>query len=179
MSETCLKTNSYLNPADYAGHIIVEYEDFIRLIIRTQNKTNISEDDLFQDFYLALIAKPVPENVRDIKCFLYKAIINHLSSSFQRLSLYDKKIKKFRKNCNFKVNKYEPTSALLIEDEINRIFEIIKKNTSKQKYLAILLRYRYGYSIEEVADRMGIKYTSVTRYISLGLRKVRRCISNA
>ncbi|MBN2589458.1 MAG: sigma-70 family RNA polymerase sigma factor [Sedimentisphaerales bacterium] len=179
MLESGTKTEPYLKKIEYAGEIIVEYEDFIRLIIRTQNITNMSEDDLFQDFYLSLIAKPAPENVRNMKSFLYKAIINHLSSSCQRIRAYEKKIAKYQKNYNFKVNKIESASALLIREETNNnIFELIKKNTPNKKYMAIVLRYRDGYSIKEVADKMGIKYTSVTRYLSTGLRKVRHCIGN-
>ena len=179
MSEPCIKTESNTNPVEDAGQIIVEYEDFIRGVIRSQNATNISEDDLFQDFFLALIANPLPEDIRNMKSFLYKAIINHLATSFNRTRLYEKKIKKYKNFSNFKVNKIDSTSALIIEEETDKIFEIIKDNIPKQKYRAITLRYIEGYSINEVADKMGIKYTSVTRYISTGLRKVRQCLSNA
>ncbi len=138
------------------------------------------EDDLFQDFYISLVAKPIPEKIINIKSFLYKAIINHLSSSSKRIRAYEKKIQNYQKNFDFIVNKMESTSALLIREESNNdIFEVIKKNTPKKKYMAIVLRYRDGYSIKEVADKMGIKYSSVTRYLSTGLRKIRHCIGNA
>jgi len=180
VSEPCIKTESNSNPVEDAGQIIIEYEGFIRGVIRSLNTTHISEDDLFQDFYLALIAKPLPEDVRNMKSFLYKAIVNHLSTSFKRTRLYEKKINNFKNISDFEVNKIDSTSALLIEeDEMNKMFEIIKENTPKQKYEAISLRYREGYSIKEIAEKMGIKYTSVTRYISTGLRKVRRCMSDA
>lgn len=180
MSESYTNAKSYLENAESAGNIIVQYESFIRLIIRTQNITNMSEDDLFQDFYLSLAANPVPENVINIKSFLYKAIINHLSSSSNKIRAYEKKIQNFRKNCDFKVNKIEPACALLIREESNnKIFEVIKKNTPKKKYMAILLRYRDGYSINEVADKMGIKYSSARRYLSTGLRKIQQCVGNA
>lgn len=179
MSEPCKKFESNNNSIQDAGQIIVEHEDFIRGVISSQNPTNISVDDLFQDFYLALIAKPIPEDIRSMKGFLYKAIINHLATSFKRTRLYEKKIKKYKNISKFKDNKNDSTSALIIEEEMDKMFELIKENTPKQKYRAIALRYREGYSIKEVADKMGIQYASVTRYISTGLRKVRQCMSNA
>ena len=157
MLESDTKDKSNADTVKYAGKIIVEYENFIRLIIRTQNITNISEDDLFQDFYIALASKGIPENIRNMKCFLYKSIIYHLCDSRQRLKLYEKKINNYQKNFTFKDNKTEPKSALLIEEEYNNIFEFIKQITPKKKYMAITLRYRDGYSISEVADKMGIQ----------------------
>ena len=178
MSDSYTTNKPDINNVEQAGQIILEYESFIRSIIHTQNLTDVSDDDIFQDFYLSLVAKPVPKNVRNIKSFLYKSIINHLSSSYLRMRAYEKKIQNFRKNSNFIVNKFDPTSALLIREDTNKILELIKNNTSNKKYTAILLRYKEGYTIEEVADKMGIKYASVARYISTGLRMVRQCIGN-
>ncbi len=180
MPELCTKDKSCLENVESASKIIVEYESFIRLIIRTQNISNMHEDDLFQDFYLSLVANPVPENVNNIKSFLYRAIINHLSRSAQRIRAYEKKNQHFQKNCDFKVNKIESACTLLIREESNRkIFEFIKENTPKKKYMAILLRYRDGYSINEIAETMGIKYSSARKYLSIGLRKIRVCADNA
>jgi RNA polymerase sigma factor (sigma-70 family) len=178
--ELCTKDKSCLEKAESAGKIIVEYESFIRLIMRAQNISNMNEDDLFQDFYLSLVTNPIPENVNNIKSFLYRAIINHLSRSAQRIKAYEKKIQHFRKNCDFKVNKIDSACTLLIRAESDsKIFEFIKENTPKKKYMAILLRYRDGYSINEIADTMGIKYSSARRYLSTGLRKIRHCVGNA
>ncbi len=178
MPEPCLKTDSYINPVGYANRIIDEYENFIRWVIRSQNTTNISEDDLFQDFYLELISTPIPITVRSVRRYIYQAIINLLSDSYREMRAYETKIKKFHKNSNFSVNKFDPANALLIEEEMNRMFERIRAISPGQRYMAITLRYRYGYSIQEVADKMGIKYTSVLSYISKGLGKVRQCLNN-
>jgi DNA-directed RNA polymerase specialized sigma24 family protein len=42
---------------------------------------------------------------------------------------------------------------------------------------AILLRYRNQFEIEEVAREMSIKPRSVSRYISVGLKKIRRILN--
>lgn len=178
MQEPCLKTESYMNPVEYAAQIIYEHEGFIRWIIRKQNNTTASEDDLFQDFYLKLISNPVPGNVKSVKGYLYKALINHIAVIYHQTSRYEKKIKKFRKKSDFKVNNFDPTRALLIKEEMNKMFEFIREISPGQRYMAITLRYRDGYSIQEVADKMGLKCSSVTSYISIGLGKVRKCLNN-
>lgn len=174
MSKPCLKPELFISPVEYAAQIVCEHEKFIRWVIRSKNKSKIPEDDIFQDFYLQLITAPVPQEVRDMKGYLYKAILNHLASSYRRINNYEKKIKKFQKKSKFKVNKTDPASALLIRDEIKEIFEFIREISPGQKYMAITLRYRDGYSIKEVADMMGIKYSSASRYISKGLGSIRK-----
>ena len=178
MSEPCLKADPCINPVEAAAKIIDEYEYFIRWVIRSQNKNNISNDDLFQDFYLELISTPVPEKIINIKSYLYKAIINHMTDSYRQKAVYEKNIKKIGKKINFKVNKNDPANALLIKEEMNKMFEYIKTISPGQKYVAITLRYRDGYSLQEVADKMGIKYTSAARYISKGIGKIRQCLNN-
>ena len=178
MSESYLDIESFNNPVEYAAQIIIEHEAFIRWVINSQNIPNVSEDDLFQDFYIELISFPVPQNVRDVKCYLYKAIINHLTDSRRRIRKYEKIMKKFRNDNSIVVNKSDPEKSLLIREEVSKVLEFIKEISPGQRYMAITLRYRDGYSIQEVAEIMGIKYSSVTRYISHGLGRVRKCLNS-
>ena len=178
VSEPCLKSDTYIDPVEAAAKIIDEYENFIRWAIRSQNKDNISDDDLFQEFYLELISTPVPPNITNIKSYLYKAVVNHLTDFYRQKTAYEKNIKNFEKKIDFKVNKNDPAYALLIKEEMNKMFEYIKTVSPGQKYVAITLRYRDGYTIQEVADKMGIKYTSAVRYISKGIGKIRQCLKN-
>ena len=178
MPEPCVTSEPCANSADSAARIIHEHESFIRWVIRMQNNSTASEDDLFQDFYLRLIANPVPVDVRSVKGYLYKALLNHLAVSYHQTSMYEKKIEKFRKKSKISVNKFDPTRALLIREEMNKMFEFIKEISPGQRYMAITLRYRDGFSIQEVADRMGLKNSSVSKYISIGLGKVRKCLNN-
>lgn len=178
MPKPFIQTKFFVNPVEDAAQIIDEYEGFIRWIISSQNTFNLSEDDLFQDFYLLLISKPIPTNVKNIRGYLYKAVLNHLADSCSKFHFYEKNVKKIEKNNIFRINKIDPEGALLIKEETNRMFELIKERSPGQKYVAITLRYRDGYSIQEIADKMGLKYSSVARYISKGLGIIRQCLNN-
>ncbi len=158
--------------------IISEYESFIRGIIRTHNSNlSISEDDLFNDFYLSLVSNPIPPNVKEIKSYLYKAIINHIFESNRRLRSYGKKINKYRKEYRLNINKYDPENTLIIMEKINKYRELFENNSPRHVYIATTLKYVNGYSIEEVAEKMNVKNISVKRYISNGLEILSR-ISN-
>lgn len=178
MPEPCLIKVAQINPVESATQIFDEYERFIRRIIHLLNIYNMPEDDLFQDFFLSLISSPVPADVKNVKAYLYRAINNQIFDSSRRLIFYEKKIKKFRKNFSFKDNKNDPTRSLLIEEEMKKMLVLIKESSPGSKYMAITLRFRDGFSAQEVADRMGVKYSSIAGYISRGLGKVRKCLSD-
>jgi RNA polymerase sigma factor (sigma-70 family) len=179
MTAPCAKTKSYTNPVDYAAQIITEYEDFIRSVIRLHIKNKISEDDLFQDFFLSLVARPIPTSIEDIKSYIYKAILHDVADSNRKKYRYMTNIKKYCKKNKNTINKNNPADALIEEEEINSMCELIKEQSSSSGYNAIILRYRDGYSIQRVAEEMGVKNTSVRRYISVGLNRVRKYLTNA
>lgn len=178
MPEPCLVKVAQINPIETATRILDEYEGFIRRIIHILNTTNMPEDDLFQDFFLSLISSPVPADVKNIKAYLYRAINNQICNSSRRISSYKKNVKKFQKNFNFEDNKNDPTRSLLIEEEMEKMFLLIKETSPGRKYMAITLRFRDGYSAQEAAERMGVKYSSFMGYISRGLGKVRKCLNS-
>jgi len=94
MTAPCAKVKSYTDPVDYATQIITEYENFIRSIIRLHTKNKISEDDLFQDFFLSLVARPIPTSIEDIKGYIYKAILHDVADTNRKKYRYMTNIKK-------------------------------------------------------------------------------------
>lgn len=58
-----------------ADQIFKEYGDFIYRTIRYKVKDKASVDDLYQDFFLSIALNPIPDGTKDIKGYLYKAII--------------------------------------------------------------------------------------------------------
>ena len=59
------------------------------------------------------------------------------------------------------------------------MYELIKEQSLGKEYDAIILRYRDGYNIQRVADKMGLKNASVRKYMSKGLKRVRKYLTNS
>jgi len=55
--------------------------------------------------------------------------------------------------------------------------DLIRKRVTKNEFKAITSRYCDDLSIKEAADRMSINDRSVIRYISTGLRKVKKYLA--
>jgi len=83
---------------------------------------------------------------------------------------------KYHEYPNNSINKRTPENAFIEVEEINKMFGLIKGRLKDSQYQAIALRYKSQYNNKEVAEIMGVKRTSVSRYISIGLKKIRQSL---
>jgi len=169
-------TNDYTHNVDAASKLFVEHGDFIRAVIRCQVKNETQIDDLFQDFFLSLVANPLPADIGNIKSFLYKAITNDIINAAQRAENYQNKMLKYSKHFNHSINKKTPENAFIEAEETNRMFELIEMRLRRSEAQAITFRYRNNYDIKDVAMKMNVSSGSVRRYIYVGLSKIRQLL---
>jgi len=169
-------TSKYRYDAGQAAVIFAEYGGFIRAVIHSQVKNEAQADDMFQDFFLSLVYKPVPQNVKNIKGYLYKAITNDVIDSARRVERYRNHMHKYSKHLDHPINKRTPEDAFIYVEETNKMFEFIKGRLRNNEFQVITLRYKSQFSIKNVAVRMGVKCKSVREYTSRGLRKIRQSL---
>ncbi len=165
------------NNVGLAAEIFAEYGDFIHTAIRYQVKNETQADDLFQDFFLSLVASPLPTGVRNIRNYLYRAITNDIIDATRRVNKYSYHMHKYHEYPNHSINKRTPENAFIDVEETNKMFGLIKGRLTNSQYQAMTLRYRTYHSIKEVAEKMGVKSTSVSRYLSIGLKKIRQSLT--
>ncbi len=166
--------SKYQNNVGLAAEIFAEYGDFIHMVIFSQVKNKARIDDIFQDFFLSLVRKPIPQDVKNIKGYLYRAITNDIIDATRRVERYWNHVHKYSEYLEHPINKRTPENAFIDVEETNKMFGLIKGRLTNSQYQAMALRYRTDHSIKEVAEKMGIKSTSVSRYISMGLKKIRQ-----
>jgi RNA polymerase sigma factor (sigma-70 family) len=169
-------TNGYTDNVNTAAKLFMEYGDFIRAVIRCQVKNETKVDDLFQDFFLSLVANPLPADVRNTKNYLYRAITNDIINAVQRAENYQNKMLKYAKRFNHSINKKTPEDVVIKSEETNKMFELIEMRLRRSEAQAITFRYRNNYNIKEVAMRMNVNSSSVRKYIYVGLSKIRQLL---
>ncbi len=158
-----------------AAKIFSEHGDFIRQVICSQVNDKTQADDIFQDFFLSLVHRPVPQDVENIEGYLCTAITNDIIDTTRRRE-NNNNMYKHCANHNHSVNKRTSEKILIEVEEVRQIFKLIEVRLTDRQYQAIVLRYRTNLSINEIADKMGVKDTSVRKYIFRGLSKVRQFI---
>jgi RNA polymerase sigma factor (sigma-70 family) len=157
-----------------ATAVFAEYEDFIHMVIYSQVKNKSYAEDVFQDFFISLVSKPVPRNVKNIKSYLYRAICNDIVDNQRQVERYNVQIKKYQERLNFSINNTKPENALIKDEQLNKMIDMIKGRLTSSQSQAIALRYGTNRTVQEIAEKMGVKCTSVSRYICTGLRRMRQ-----
>ncbi len=158
--------------------IFNEYGDFIRAVIRFQAHERSWQEDLFQEFFLTLIRKPVPAEVRNIKSYLYRAIVHHVLDSVRARENYRRAMKKYAKKTRIPINNRSAESALIEDtEERNATIAYLARHLQEREAQAFLLRYRDNFSIGEIATRMGVNARTVSRYLSESLKRLRETLT--
>ena len=83
-----------------AAKVFLDHKDFIKKVIRFHIQNEDQADDLFQDFFLSFVSHPLPGGIRNIKSFLYKAIINDIIDNIHRKENYRGFIHKYSELSN-------------------------------------------------------------------------------
>jgi RNA polymerase sigma factor (sigma-70 family) len=171
--------NKTVLPSDVArgGEVFSQYGDFIRAVIRYKVKNEALAEDIFQDFFLSIVSKPIPPGVNNIRGYLYKAIINDVVDATRRVEQYKARVNKYIKFSNFSVHKNEMENALIEEEETERMFKLIEGWVRRSEARAISLRYRNGCKVKEVAKQMQVEHRTVSKYITSGLGKIRKYLT--
>ncbi|OHB59958.1 MAG: hypothetical protein A2167_06545 [Planctomycetes bacterium RBG_13_46_10] len=168
--------DKYRDNIELASQIFNEYGDFIRATVLARVDNRDQADDIYQDLFLSLVSKPIPENVNSIKSYLYRTINNDIADSVRRVQRYKTHIQKYNLKIMCSINKTPFKNALVEDEQISKMFNLINEQLPKSSVQAITLRYRDGQDTTEVAKQMGVKSKSVSRYISIGIKKIRQIL---
>jgi RNA polymerase sigma factor (sigma-70 family) len=160
-----------------ATEIFSKYGKFIFAVIRYQVKNDAQADDLFQDFFLSLVSKPIPKGVQNVKSYLYRAITNDIVDATRRMENYKARMNKYAEYLNYSVNKNSPESALVEKEQTDKMFRLLEGRLRRSEARAITLRYRDSYNIKEVAKKMHVNNRTISRYVSAGLSKIRQLLT--
>jgi RNA polymerase sigma factor (sigma-70 family) len=157
-----------------AAELFAAHGSFIRAVIRFQAKNQFREDDFYQEFFLSLIRKPMPADVRNVKGYLYRAITNDVVDFTRRQGSRQHCFAEYAQVIRISINKSTPEDAMMLHDERESAFRCLTRQLRQREAEAVTLRYRDNCSIAEIASRMGVDKRTVSRYLSAGLRQLRR-----
>lgn len=166
-----------LDNVQAATKTFLEYGDFIYAIIRRKARDAGQVDDLFQDLFLALVSKPIPQNVQSIRGYLYRAIANDCIDAVRRTKTYRAKLREHREFGNRNKTGDDPQKTMIDAEESEKLFTLVEKQLTGSEAQAATLRYRKDLSVSEVGQEMGVKPQTVSRYLSVGLRKLREFLT--
>jgi RNA polymerase sigma-70 factor (ECF subfamily) len=161
-----------------AKKIFDEYGDFIMKIIHSQVRDKELADDIFQDFFLSLISKPLPGDIQNIEAYLYTMITHDIIDTIRLAKIYEDYIYEYAERSTHSCNEETPEKLIIEEDEANRVFELIKQRLPQTEAQAICLQYQEDMSTQKIAEIMSIRSKTVRGYVSEGFSKIRRLLKD-
>jgi len=169
---------TYIENVSNAQKVFEEHGEFIRKTIQFRLGSGQEAEDLFQDMFLFLVSKPLPEDVRNVPSFLYRVITARVIDKFRHETRVKNLVSRYaqEKERAGEENVKPSLAEMAVEEKSEKMFELVQRNLSKNEALAITLRYKHNLDISQTADKMGIKPRSVSRYLSVGISKL-RCIT--
>jgi RNA polymerase sigma-70 factor, ECF subfamily len=166
-------TDEHTQNVKAAASVFDKYEDFIYTIICYKVKDKAQADDLFQDFFLSLVSNPLPSDDRNVKGYLYRAIMNDIFDNVRRTERYQAQLQRYSKHLRYSSAEENPENALIKTEEIDSILSVIEKQLQNSESHAVTLRYVKDYKIKDIAAEMSVNNTAAWRYIAEGLKKIR------
>ncbi len=166
------------NPPSNLAHaekIFTEHGDFVRRILRFHARNQVEREDLFQDFFLELISKPIPEDVQNVRGYIYHVVCDNIKDAFRRIERYQKRLHRYAERRRHIIED-RPENDLIETEEIEKMFELIHRHLPKNEAKAMEQRYKHDRNISETAAKMGVKPRSVSRYLSAGAKKLRQVL---
>ena len=157
-----------------AAALFDEYGTFIRAVIRFQARNEFQEDDLFQQFFLSLVKRPVPASIDNIKSYLYRAIVNDIIDTARRKARRRKHFEKLSQDFRNSIHKRVPSHAILGEARDDAAFVCLTRQLPRREAQAVTLRYQENRSVSEIAQMMGVDQRTVSHHLAGALRHLRR-----
>jgi len=161
-----------------ASEVFNRYGDEIRAIIHFNIKDKSKADDIFQEFFVSMVRKPIPSGIQDIKAYLYRAITNDVIDVSRQRKCHKDHIQKYAESRKHFLIPEDPQNTVIQTENTKKMFHLIESRLTKREAEVVIQRYGQGFSTKDTAEKMNVDKRAVSRYLSAALNKMREFITN-
>jgi len=159
-----------------ATEIFAEQGDEIRAIIWFNLNDKSQADDIFQGAFLSLVHKPIPEGIQNLKGYLYRAITNDIIDAARRTKSYRARIHRYAEYRKYSIIYEDPQNIVIQAEERQKTIQLIERQLPPREAEAVIKRYGRDISISDAAREMHVNKRTFSRYLCLGLKKIRQFV---
>ena len=163
---------------EWANHLFKEHEGFIRSVIQFAIRNPSETEDFFQELYLYFIRKPPSDEIRNLQGFLYRVIIDRAKDWHRRQSRRQQKRHQLVHLVRQEQTDQRAETDFLRREEARELFTQIERHLQKNEAKAIVYRFKHEYTLDETAREMGLQPKTISRYVSVGLKKIRELLKD-
>ncbi|MHC4071817.1 MAG: RNA polymerase sigma factor [Planctomycetota bacterium] len=160
-----------------AAKVFDRHGDEIRAIIDFNVQDDSSADDIFQDFFVSVVNKPIPPDIEDIRAYLYRAVTNDVVDICRQAKIRRDSIQRYAECRKSRLVQENPQSVAIRAEETERIYQLIESRLAGREAKAVIQRYGRDLSTTDTAEQMCVHKRSVARYLTAAIRKIRSFVS--
>jgi len=160
-----------------AAEVFDRYGDEIRAVIHFNVKDKAKADDIFQDFFVSIVRKPIPTGVQDIRGYLYRAVTNDVIDVSRQIKNHQGHIQKYAVCRKHSEIPKDPQKTAIQVEGTKKMFRLIESRLPKREAEVVVQRYGHGLSIKDTAEKMNVNTRIVSRYLTVALKKMREFVS--
>ena len=159
-----------------AAEIFDRYGDEIRAIIHFNVKDKSRAEDIFQEFFVSIVRKPIPTDIQDIRGYLYRAVTNDVIDTSRQIKKRRDRVQKYAECRKYFVISEDPQETAIQAENTKKMFQLIENHLPKREAKVLIQRYGQGFSTTDTAERMQVDKRIVSRYLSAALKKMRQYV---
>ena len=159
-----------------AAEVFKRYSDEIRAIIHFNVKDESKADDIFQEFFVSIVRKPIPSGIQDIRSYLYTAVTNDVIDASRQIKNHHDHVQKYAECRKHFVIPEDPQNTAIHMENTNKMFQLIENRLPKRQAEVIVQRYGYGLSTTDTAEKMNTDKRIISRYLTVALKKMREFV---
>lgn len=159
-----------------AAEVFGKYGDEILAVIRFNVDDPSRANDIFQDFFISLVRKPVPSHIKDVRGYLYKAVTNDVIDSSRRTRNRQNNAQEYAYHHKHCISQDNPQDMMIHAEETERMLDLIEKHLPKREARVFLKRYENGLSTDDTAKKLSLTKRTVSQYLSIAMKKVRHIV---
>ena len=159
-----------------AEEIFDRYGDEIRAIIHFNVKDKSKAEDIFQEFFVSIVRKPIPTDIQDIRAYLYRAVTNDVIDISRQIKNHRDRIQKYAECRKYFVISEDPQDTAIQVENTKKMLQLIESHLPKREAEVVVQRFGHGFSTTDTAEKMNVDKRIVSRYLSAALKKMRQYV---
>jgi RNA polymerase sigma factor (sigma-70 family) len=161
-----------------AAEVFGKYGDDILAVIRFNVDDQSKANDIFQDFFVSLVRKPIPPHIKDVKGYLYKAVTNDVIDFSRRSQIRQNNAQKYAYIYKHRFTQQNPQDMMVHVEETEKMLRLIENHLPKHETRVFFKRRGDGLSTTDTAKSLRLSKKTVSHYLSVATKKIRQIILN-
>lgn len=156
-----------------ALQVFSEHGKAISSMLAYHVKDPSTAEDLYQDLFVSLVRRPIPEHVKTPLSYLWRAVVNDMKDAGRKRASYEGMRERYRLRSSNGVATDDPYATLEVQERIERLVLLVQKHLRPHEARAVLDRYVFCKSLSDSAKDSKVRVRTLSRYICTGVKTLR------